>query len=453
MAYLDIMTSNMLVPHIIHPTRITPHTKTLIDNIFSNLPNFSQGKSGNITLSISDHLAQFLIIPLETGDIIPQKDYYKRDTKNFDRENFLLDLLSIDWDEVLKLELQDPNISFSEYYTAINTLIDKYMPLRKMTKKEIKLMFKPWITKDILKSIEERDTLRYKFNHTKDQIKRKEFEKKYKEIKNKILEITRKSKKSYFQNYFAKNASDIKNTWKGIRNLININNKNKKQPKSLLVNNKIITEPKKVAETFNDYFSTIASNLQKKIHHHGKDFTKFLKNENPVNFFIKPTNKIEVVNNINDLNSNKALGPTSIPTDIFHLIKLSVAQPLADIINLSFETGIYIDVLKISRVVPTFKDKGSDLDYSNYRPISLLSNINKIVEQIMHERLYSFLEKHKCIYELQFGFRAAHSTTHAQTDLVEDIRKAIDDNTFSVGVFIDLQKAFDTVDHKILLKK
>ena len=152
-------------------------------------------------------------------------------------------------------------------------------------------------------------------------------------------------------------------------------------------------------------------------------------------------------------NSNKALGPTSIPTDIFHLIKLNVAKPLADIINLSFQTGIYIDVLKISRVVPIYKDKGSDLDHTNYRPISLLSNINKIIEKIMHERLYSFLEQHKCIYELQFGFRAAHSTTHALTDLIEDIRKAIDENKFSVGVFIDLQKAFDTVDHKILLKK
>ena len=135
LTYLDIMTSNLFVPHIIHPTRITPHTKTLIDNIFSNLPNFSQGKSGNITLAISDHLAQFLTIPLETGENLPKKDYFKRDTKNFDRENFFLDLLSIDWDEILQLELQDPNISFSEYYTTINTLIDRYMPLRKMTKK------------------------------------------------------------------------------------------------------------------------------------------------------------------------------------------------------------------------------------------------------------------------------------------------------------------------------
>ena len=163
-----------------------------------------------------------------------------------------------------------------------------------------------------------------------------------------------------------------------------------------------------------------------------------------------PVNVQEVINNINDLSSNKALGPHSIPTDIFHLIKLNVAQPLTEIINLSFKEGIYIDYLKIAKVIAVFKEKGCNLDFSNYRPISLLSNINRIIEKLMHEKLYSFLEKHKCIYELQFGFRTGHSTNHALTDLTEAIRKSIDENSYAIGVFIDLQKAFDTVDHEIL---
>ena len=81
--------------------------------------------------------------------------------------------------------------------------------------------------------------------------------------------------------------------------------------------------------------------------------------------------------------------------------------------------------LKISKVIPVFKDKGNYLECNNYRPISLLSNINKIIEQLMHERLYSFLSKHKCIYDRQFGFRSRHSTNHALLDLTEDIRNAI----------------------------
>ena len=129
------------------------------------------------------------------------------------------------------------------------------------------------------------------------------------------------------------------------------------------------------------------------------------------------------MNNINDLNTSKGTGPHSIPTNIFHLIKFAVAEPLVNIINLSFQTGTYIDDLKISKVIPIFKEKGSELEHTNYRPISLLSNINKIIEKLMHERVYEFLEKYQCIYKLQFGFRNGHSTTHALTDLTKEIRK------------------------------
>ena len=109
--------------------------------------------------------------------------------------------------------------------------------------------------------------------------------------------------------------------------------------------------------------------------------------------------------------------------------------------------------MKLSKAIPVFKEKGSNLECSNYRPISLLSNINKIFEKLMYKRLYNFLTKHNCIYKLQFGFRKHHSGNHASIDLTENIRKALDKSEFAVGIFIDLQKAFDTVDYKMLLEK
>ena len=451
--YFDTISSNLFVPHIILPTRVTPHSKTLIDNIFSNVTNFLQGKSGNITLSISDHLAQFLSIPLDFNFKTSQNIKYKRNMKDFDRENFFLDLLSIDWDEILQLEKEDPNHSFKRYYQVINSLIDKYMPLQKMTKREIKQQSKPWITQEILKNIQERDKLQKKYIETRETSLKSQIHIKFKQLRCKIQTDIKNSKKTYFQEFFTHNAKNIKDTWQGIKSIVNINTRKKSNPTSLMVNNKLLTDPKMVSETFNEHFSSIANKLQKKIHQPNKDFSDFLEDKNPNNFFIKPTNALEVLNNINDLNTNKGTGPYSIPTNIFHLIKFAVSEPLVEIINLSFKTGIYIDDLKISKVIPTFKDKGCELEYINYRPISLLSNINKIIEKLMHERVYSFLEKFKCIYNLQFGFRKGHSTTHALIDLTEAIRKAIDENKFAVGVFIDLQKAFDTVDHKILLKK
>ena len=105
-------------------------------------------------------------------------------------------------------------------------------------------------------------------------------------------------------------------------------------------------------------------------------------------------------------------------------------------------TGVFLSVLKTAKVVPVFK-KDSKLDYSNYRPISLLSN----------KRLYTFLNNNNHIYNLQFGFRQQYSTSHPLINITENIRKALDDGNIGCGVFVDLQKAFDTVDHQILLAK
>ena len=115
-------------------------------------------------------------------------------------------------------------------------------------------------------------------------------------------------------------------------------------------------------------------------------------------------------------------------------------------------TGVFPSLLKTAKVIPVFK-KDSKLDYSNYRPISLLSNIEKILEKLMCKRLHTFLNKNNVIYNLQFGFRQQYSTSHALVNITENIRKALDDGNVGCGVVVDLQKAFDTVDHKILLAK
>ena len=115
-------------------------------------------------------------------------------------------------------------------------------------------------------------------------------------------------------------------------------------------------------------------------------------------------------------------------------------------------TGVFPSVLKTAKVVLVFK-KDSKLNYSNYCPISLLSNIEKILEKRMCKRLYTFLDYNNIIYDLQFGFRQQYSTSHAINNVTENIRKALDDGNIGCGVFVDLQKGFDTVDHQMLLAK
>ena len=249
-----------------------------------------------------------------------------------------------------------------------------------------------------------------------------------------------------------KNAKNAKESWKGIKSIIGIKDSKKSIINSLSLNENMISDPKEIADNFNDYFSSIACKLQEKIYN-GHDFKNYLHDRLANNFFITPTDKFEVSDIIRNLNPNKSSGPHSIPTKILKEIVEIIAEPLAEIINLPFCKGIFINNLKISKVIPIFKEKGCASECSNYRPISLLSNINKIFEKLMHQRLYSFLSVNKCIYDLQFGFRNQHSTNHALIDLTEDIRETLDNSLFAVGIFIDLQKAFDTVDHKILLSK
>ena len=112
-------------------------------------------------------------------------------------------------------------------------------------------------------------------------------------------------------------------------------------------------------------------------------------------------------------------------------------------------TGVQPDKLKLAHVIPIFK-KGSKLLVSNYRPISLLSNLNKIIEKIMHKRIYDFLDRYNLLYELQFGFRSKYSTSHALIHMTEVIRSALDFGSVTCGIFVDFQKAFDTVNHEFL---
>ena len=162
--------------------------------------------------------------------------------------------------------------------------------------------------------------------------------------------------------------------------------------------------------------------------------------------FIQPTDSEEIANIISSLNINKASRPFSIPNKILILLKQDISIQLADLFNLSFSSGSFPSILKTAKVVPVFK-KGSKLDCCNYRPISLLSNVEKILEKLMYKRVYNFLTENNIIYDLQFGFRQKFSASHALINLTENIRQALDERYIGCGIFVVLKKTFDTMYH------
>ena len=262
--------------------------------------------------------------------------------------------------------------------------------------------------------------------------------------------LMKKSKMNYYNHYFKNNWDNIKNTWKGIKSILNINNTHSNIPKILVSNNTTSAEPIEIANIFNNFFTSVAAKTKESIKYSHKHFSNFLKNRSDDSFFLSPTDKYEIINIISSLDPNKSTGPNSIPTKILKLLKNDISAQLSDIFNVSFSTGVFPTILKIAKVVPIHK-KQSKLAYSNYRPISLLSNLEKILEKLMYSRIFKFLNDNNSIYPLQFGFRQKLSTTHALISLTEDTRKNLDEGNIGCGFFVDLQKAFETVEHDILL--
>ena len=250
----------------------------------------------------------------------------------------------------------------------------------------------------------------------------------------------KKSKQNYFTKYFETNIKNLKNTWKGIKSIISLKNSASSSPNLINFHNELTSDPLKIANVFNNYFSSIGEKTQSKTRFSNKNYTDYFHGENFDSFFSTPTDSQEVISAISSLSGNKSSGPNSIST-----------QPV-DIFNLSFSSGIYSTPLKTAKVIPIHK-KDSKLEFSNYRPITRLSNNDKTLEKLMYKRLSNILDKNKLIYSLQFGFRQNYSTSYALMHLTGTIKQSLDQGLFSCGIFVDLQKAFDTTDHEILLGK
>ena len=318
--FLDTLASNHFLPHIIHPTRITSRSKTLIDNIFSNI-NSADFTSGNLTADISDHLPQFMIAKnILSPPHAPNVKVYERNWKVFNKVSFIDDFNNQNWDANLKLSEGDCNRSLEILLNSMNILLDKHAPFKKLTKQEIKFKEKPWITGSLKNSIHHKNRLFLQYINCKDPILKTVKHNKFKEYRNILKLLLKDSKKQYFNEFFKNNINNIKNTWKGIKDIINIKSKVNSQPNCIFHNNSNISDPKIIADSFNEYFSNVGKKIQSKIPVTNLKYDEYLDNPNPNSFFIQPTDPEEISSIISNLDLNKSCGPNSIPTRVLKLL-------------------------------------------------------------------------------------------------------------------------------------
>ena len=207
-----------------------------------------------------------------------------------------------------------------------------------------------------------------------------------------------------------------------------------------------------MSNIFNDFYFNVADGIPEAIPVTPKYPLDYLSDRMCNSLFLTPVTLVENNDLINILNPSKSVGPNSIPIKFFRIIGRSVSPLLALLVNQSFLSRIFPDKLKISKVISLLK-KGDPEPQSSYRPISLLPVCSKIFEKLMYRRIDKFLEIHEVLYSLQFGFQENHSIDHVLLSLTEAISNTLDNKRLGCGIFVDLQKAFDTVTHRILLSK
>ena len=191
--------------------------------------------------------------------------------------------------------------------------------------------------------------------------------------------LLKRTKEKCFAKLFNENIKDTKKIWIGIKSLVSIKNKNNDTPSIIRNDGKYINDPITNPNSFNNFFTSIADAVQSKIRFLSKSFRSLISTNPSDSFIITATDKKEVWKAISSLSINKSCGVNSIPTKILHLVEDQISKHLATICNLSVSTGICLTILKTAKVIPIHK-KDSKLEVSNCRPISLLSNIDKIFE-------------------------------------------------------------------------
>lgn len=429
------------------PTRITDNSSSCIDHVFINCCRYFNISVITEDWKITDHCC--LIIEVDKLNKISSNKFNIVDKQIINYEKLDKSLLFEFWDDVHSAE--NVSLAFCNFLRTLNTHIKSSTEI---ASKKVFNKINPWMSDRLCALINKNKLIAKKSKRYPHNSKLNKYSKK---LSKKVKGLTKITIQNYYQRKFDPSRESIRSIWKTIKSVVGENNI-KQSSFNILDNEKnIVSNNVDVADCFNSFFidniETICENIYSSdIDKNLSDMMIVGSSYNESTFFCDPILPSEILFEIKKLDNKNSRGVDNICNFTLKKCSLVLVDVLCSLFNRSLEEGIFPDKMKIATVIPLHK-KGDTNNMNNYRPISLLSSIAKIFEKIMKKRFLNYVCKIQFLNDKQKGFMAGKSTEDALLTFLSQIFISLNQSNSCMGLFIDIKKAFDTVNHKILLTK
>lgn len=441
---IDILDSFELNNNVKEATRSSNNSATSIDYMCTTY-NFFENTCHVLPNALSDHTAQMLSFRMDNESDIDKKFIITRSLSQYNFQLFNSYISNESWQEVYNCT--DVNKAYDLFINTFKHYVEVAFPLKKVNVN--KTSNKSWVTKGIRISSEK---LKYLYNMTINGNQNdKVIYNRYKKVYRRVIKA---AKNLYNEQLYFRNNNKSKAVWNIINNTIKNRNDNRIEINEIQSDIGLIHNCKDIANHFNNFFVNAPNTLSNQLKEGEvvQDCSSNCNNMEYPTMFLRPVDEMFVSNIILNLKNSNSAGIDDISTNIIKSCKNYILKPLVYLINLSFLNGEFPEVLKTAKIIPIYK-KGDKNYAENYRPIAILSTISKILEKAIYTNIYYFLEQHNILNSKQHGFRRGKSTTSAIYDFLEVLYQNLDNNKKTIGIFMDLSKAFDLVDHTLLINK